>query len=79
MGAKTAATASAAFTVKKLAGGPTGASTTLCTATFAATGTSATFTGTGGSLAVGDYLEIDGPATADTTLANIGVSIYVTH
>lgn len=79
MGATVAATSSAAFTVKKLAGGPTGSATTLCTATFSASGTAASFSGSGGSLAAGDYLEIVGPATADATLANLGVGIYGTR
>lgn len=80
MGATVSATAITDITINKLAGGPTGASTTLCTAAFAASpATTATFSGTGGSLAAGDYLEILGPATADATLANIGGAIYGTH
>ena len=79
VGATTAATGSTAFSINKLAGGPTGASTTLCTATFLASGTTASMSGTGGSLAVGDYLEIVGPASADATLANLGGGIYGTH
>lgn len=78
-GATVAATASYAITIKKLAGGPLGTATTLCTATFAISGTVATFSGTGGTLAAGDYLQIIGPATGDTTLANFGGGIYATH
>jgi hypothetical protein len=79
MGALVAATGSTTFTVTKLAGGPTGSPTTLCTAVFSASGTSATLSGSGGSLAAGDYVEITGPATADATLATIGGAIHGTH
>lgn len=80
MGATTSATATAAFTINKRAGGPAGASTTLCTASFAASpATTTTFSGSGGTLAAGDYLEIVGPATADATLAGLGGGIYGTH
>jgi hypothetical protein len=75
-GAKTAATGTAAFTVKDLSGGPTGSSTTYCTATWSASGNTAAITGAGGTFAAGDYMEIDGPSTADSTLATIGVNVY---
>jgi len=64
--ADTAATASTVFTIKK-----NGSS--IGTATFAAAGTVATFSFTSKvSFAVGDVLAITGPATNDTTLADIG-------
>lgn len=74
MTALVAATASTAFLVKDLT-----TSTTLCTATFAISGTTATFSGSGGSISVGDQIEIIGPATADATLATIGANIYATR
>lgn len=74
MKAATAATASTVFLVKDLT-----TSTTLCTATFASSGTSATFSGSGGSITVGDIVEIIGPATADATLATIGANILATR
>lgn len=74
MTATVAATGSTAFTVKDLT-----TSTTLCTATFAASGTTATWSGTGGSASAGDVLQIQGPATADATLANIGAAVYATR
>lgn len=74
-GAKTAATGTAVFTAVKHAGGPLGASTTLCSFTFSAAGTVAAISGTGGSVAAGDWIEIDGPGTADATLATIGIGL----
>lgn len=71
--AGTAATASTVFTFKKNG-------TSIGTATFAASGTTATLSFTAAvSFAVGDVLEIDGPATADTTLANINIDLLGTR
>ena len=67
--ALTAATASTTFTFKKNG-------TSIGTAVFAASGTTATITFSSSvSFAVGDKLEIDAPATADSTLANISFNI----
>jgi hypothetical protein len=67
--AKTAAAASAAFTLKKRTTG--GTETTIGTFTFAASGSLATVSITAGAVGAGDMLFIEGPATADGTLADI--------
>jgi hypothetical protein len=73
--AAVAATASTVFTLAK-----NGAS--IGTVTFAAAGTSGTWASSGGAaqaLAAGDVLTLTGPATADTTLADIGFTIAGTR
>jgi hypothetical protein len=70
--AKVAATASTVITITDAT-----TSTTLCTATFAASGNSATWSGSGGTISAGDIVEIDGPSTADVTLATVGGQIRV--
>jgi hypothetical protein len=80
LGGKAAATASTTFTLYYLAGGPTATPTSFGTAVVSASGNSATFTcSSGHTFSAGDYLEIDGPATADATFGNIGASIAGTH
>lgn len=70
--ATVAATASTTFTVKKNG-------TSIGTIVFAASGTTATNTITTTSFAAGDLFELDAPASADSTLANIGFSFLGTR
>ena len=67
--AKTAATASTTYTFKK-----NGSS--FATTVFAMAGTTGTFTQASDAVfAAGDILELDGPASADATLANVGFTL----
>ena len=67
--AVTAATGSTTYTFKK-----NGSS--FATAVFSASGTTAAFTqASDATFVAGDILEIDGPATADATLANMGLTL----
>ena len=64
--ARTAATASTVFSIKKNG-------TEFGTATFAAAGTSATFTAASETIfSAGDILTMTAPSTADATLAGLG-------
>jgi Iap family predicted aminopeptidase len=50
--------------------------TSIGTITFAASGTTGTFSfASSVTWAAGDLFEMDGPATADTTLANINIDL----
>jgi hypothetical protein len=67
--ASVAATASTTYTLKKNG-------VAFATAVFAIAGTVGTWTQASDATFVpGDLLEIDGPATADATLANVGITL----
>jgi hypothetical protein len=75
--ARVAATASTVVTLKKIvAGSPT----TVGTATFAISGTTATFAaGSPISLAAGNDIQFAFPASADATLADIAITLQCTR
>jgi len=72
--AQNAATGSIAFTVKDIT-----TATTLCTFTWAGSGTTAVVTGSGGTISAGDVVEALGGAVADGTLGNLAVGVYGTR
>lgn len=76
--ADTAATASSTISIGRIPSGSTTV-TQFGTLAFAAAGTIPTLTATQTSFAVGDIMTFTGASTADTTLANIAVTILASR
>ena len=73
----TASAGAAVFTLNKISGGATTALGTITTT--AGNKTAVALAGAGGTLAIGDAMQLVAPATQDGSLADLGITVQVTR